>query len=471
MSFSFASKISRMILSPEGDDDDNSETLTPESPLFSASSSLFSSLANSTIVSPQDDQNDSDSPQPSPPGTTRPSFSPCPSPLSPISIPRPPILTSTPMSMQPDTQQLALRMVDLRTVDEVDAIALQRENIRLRRENESLQSEGTALRLQHEDDVREIGRLRLLHSPSLPQQQQPPSATDEYLPFMTKSKKKRLKKKARIERALLTAADTTRPPGCTSLPLPRPPPPPQAQASLPTLFVFHDSNLKGTTAADLNKAISGINNNNNNNNNRISNFNISLHETYTLSQTLDKIRQTTFNRNDTVIIGTLTNDARQTNKRQRRTPDQTKQIQIQIIQHLIKHIPNKNITLLEAPPLLDSTSSDIYPYNLNSYSLSRQFGCGFSRILIGESHLWSDGFHILHKHRHLLLKSVAAAAARINVHEHHKLLHPPFGAFGPWAAPKGQGIIPFSKMALKQPLNFRRASPIQPLMGINIHRY
>ena len=465
MSFSFASKISRLVLSHDGNDDDNSETL------ISSSSSLFSSLVNSTIVSPQDNPIATHSPQPSPPGTTRQSFS-SPFPLSPISIPRPPILSSTPMASQPDTQQLALRMVDLRSVDEIDAVALKRENVRLQRENESLQSEVTALRLQHDDEAREISRLRLLLSPppSSPteqqQQQQPPSATNEYRPFMTKSKRKRLKKKAHIERALLAPADTTRPPGCTTLPLP-PPPPSQTRSSLPTLFVFHDSNLKGTSAAELNKAIASINKNNNNNNN----FNVSLHETFTLSQTLDEIRRTTFKRNDTVLICTLTNDARQTNKRQRRTPDQTKNIQTQIIKHLITHIPSKSIILLEAPPLLDSASSDIYPYNLNSYSLSRQFQCGFARILVGENHLWSDGYHILHKDRHLLLKSIAAAAARVSVHEHHKLLHPPFGTFGPWAAPKGQGIIPFSKMALKQPINFRRASPIQPLMGLNIHRY
>ena len=142
MSFSFASKISRLILRNDDDDDDNFETLMPESPLLatsSSSSSLFSSLVNSTVVSPQDQSIDSHSPQPSPPGTTRQS-SPSPSPLSPISIPRRPILSSTPMTSQPNTQQLAHRMVALRSVDEIDAVALQREKIRLQTENESLKS-------------------------------------------------------------------------------------------------------------------------------------------------------------------------------------------------------------------------------------------------------------------------------------------------------------------------------------------
>ena len=146
-------------------------------------------------------------------------------------------------------------------------------------------------------------------------------------------------------------------------------------------------------------------------------------------------------------------------KRPRRTPDSTKQLQTEIIQHLIAHIPRQNLTWLEAPPLFDSSTSDIFAYNRASFQLSRQFGTGFARTLVGENHIWKDGYHLRHQARHLLVKSVAAVAAKVDVHRHYNLARPPFGNFGPWEASKGQGMAPplLRDVAMGRPMLFRRA--------------
>ena len=454
-SFSFASKISRLVL---GDDrDDDSQTLTPESPaLFSpssSSSSLFPSLVHSMIVSPV-------LPQPTPPGATRQSL---PSPLSPISIPRPLILSSTPVVSLPNTQQLANQMIDLRSVDGIDAVVLQRENVFLQRENESLKSEVTALRLQREDDLQEISRLRLLHSPSSPaaQPQQPPPANQILAPYVSKKKRKKMRKKEGL--ANLPATEATIPPGCELPPLNTRPPPPTPSPSQPTAYIFHDSNLKHLTASEIENSINNIK------------CNIKTHMTFTLSQTLDAIRQTTFQRTDIVIITTLTNDARQTKHRHARTPNQTKNIQTTIINHLKPIILPLNIVFLEAPPLLTSPFSDIYPYNKATSLVTQQHNARFAETLLGEFHLFKDGFHILRSARNLLVKSVAAAVANVNPHKHFKRLRPPHGNFGPWTSPNGQGILPsptvlYGRVAMVQPINFRRAA-IRPLMDINIPRF
>ena len=206
-----------------------------------------------------------------------------------------------------------------------------------------------------------------------------------------------------------------------------------------------------------------------NNNNK---YNIIPDPTFTLPQTLNKIKQTNFKPNDRIIIHILTNDARQTKNRNRRSPEQTRQLQTQIIQHLLKYIPRQNITLLESPPLLDSPHSDIFPYNYASVQLSRQFGTRFADTLIGEKHLGRDGFHILPSARHLLLKSVAAAIGHFSPHQKFGHARPPFGEFGPWAAPNGHGVFPpqYRHVAMAQPIVFRRRPPIVPLMSMNFQR-
>ena len=156
------------------------------------------------------------------------------------------------------------------------------------------------------------------------------------------------------------------------------------------------------------------------------------------------------------------NDAHQT----------TTKIQTDIVQHLTIHIPRNNITILESPPLLDSSSSDIFPYNNNSCSLAQQLGISFAGTLIGEQHIWGgDGYHILKNSRSLLLKSVAAAAVGINPRRHFRLARPLFGIYGPWVAPKDRGILPsFRDQAMAQPLVYRRLNPIRPLMNDFIRR-
>ena len=132
---------------------------------------------------------------------------------------------------------------------------------------------------------------------------------------------------------------------------------------------------------------------------------------------------------------------------------------------------SKNITILESPPLLDSPSSDIFPYNSNSFSLAQQLGIRFAGTLIGEQHLWTDGYHVLKNSRPLLLKSVAAAVVGVNPRQHYGLPRPPYGQYGPWAAPKGRGIMPnFRDLASAQPFTFRRLGPIRPLMNNPVRR-
>ena len=171
-----------------------------------------------------------------------------------------------------------------------------------------------------------------------------------------------------------------------------------------------------------------------------------------------------------VIINILTNDAQQTKNRNKRSPEHTRQLQTEIIQHLLHYIPRQNITILESPPLLDSPTSDIYPYNHASVLLTRQLNIRFADTLIGEEHLGRDGFHIHRASCHLLVKSVAAAIGHFSPHQRFGHSRPPYGQFGPWAAPKGRGIFPlsFRDVAMAQPLSFRRRPVIQPLMGINI---
>ena len=378
------------------------------------------------------------------------------------------------------TQEFLERLRRLRHDDVIVADEARPALLALQRETDDLRSELVAARLQLEEKDIEIQELRdqllALSSPS-----------DVLLPFISKSRKKEMKKRQRNE-AAVAAANATQPPGCDtgSLP-PQPPPPPprpnqrpaqqptqhqvqqqQQHPSQPTIFIFHDSNVKNLTAEEVKNSINNININNN-----IKNYNISPQQTFTLPQTRNKIKQLTFKTNDIVIINTITNDARQTKYRQARTKNETKHIQATIITHIKAFIPPKNIVILESPPLLTSSTSDIFPYNDASFQLSRHHGARFARSLLGEHHLFSDGFHILHTARHLLVKSIAAAAMNIDPHKHFRLKRPPHGNFGPWEAPNGQGMLPkpltYRGVAVAQPINFRR-SQIRPLMQINIRR-
>ena len=228
----------------------------------------------------------------------------------------------------------------------------------------------------------------------------------------------------------------------------------QPLPSTPTLTYFHDSNFKAT-AEELDKTIKQINKKNNNNQ---TNYNINLQPTYTLPQTLEKIRHMTFNKNDKVIIGTLTNDARQTKHRRQKTTDETGRLQTKILTYLLTKLPPQNITFLEAPPIL---TSDIFPYNAATHRLAHHSGARFAETLVGEGHIFRDGYHILNRCRHLLLKSVAAAATSVNPRSQFGLNRPPHGPFGPWVAPAGRGMLPDPSPADFRVVASARPNPIR----------
>ena len=441
----------------------------PETSLNSSSSSLFSSLLNTTIQP---------NPEPLPPNphphpqSLRDSLvavvdddiDTCavstPSLPSLLSSPQPPfsllspLVSSTPKN-GPATQELVDRMLELRHVDGEDS------NMAVRRENEELKSEVAALQIQLAEYEKELERLRQpLPPPSQPGQQQLESDLEGFTSVISKKKKK-------IKSTINQQPE--QPPQQQQQQCQQQPQQfqQQQQTSRPNLFVYHDSNLKGATAKDLTTLINNINKNST----PTTPYNIILENTFTLPQTLAKIKHTTYKNNDKVILNIMTNDARQTKHRPRRTPDRTKQLQTAIIQQLVTHIPHNNITILESPPLLDSPSSDIFAYNNNSFSLAQQLGVRFAGTLNGEQHLWTDGYHVLNKFRPLLLKSVAEAAVGINPRQHFGLSWPPYGQFGPWVGPKGRGIMPtFRDLALAQPFSFRRLGPIHPLMNNPVRR-
>ena len=175
----------------------------------------------------------------------------------------------------------------------------------------------------------------------------------------------------------------------------------------------------------------------------------------------------------------LTNDARNTRRRQQRTIQQTQQLQRNITLHLTKYINKDNITFCEAPPIL---GGDIFPYNRATFHFCHQWGVRFGPNLVGEDHLRRDGFHVMDVYRHLLVKTVAAAALGINPHAQYRLARPPYGVFGPWMAPVGQGMAPrmpfrnadwpplARNVASAPPFFFRQTGLSRSPMDTNIQR-
>ena len=88
-----------------------------------------------------------------------------------------------------------------------------------------------------------------------------------------------------------------------------------------------------------------------------------------------------------------------------------------IIDHLKGQTHPSNIVIMETPP---STKYSMYNFNKASYFLCKNEGIGFAHTLVAEQHLWRDEYHIRDDHRHLLVKSVAAAILAME----------PFGAYG-----------------------------------------
>ena len=421
----------------------------------------------------------------------------------------------------PSTQQLAGKLAELRQVAEEPPPPL---TSRLKTENDDLRSENVALRLQRDADQEERRRLEMmvaelrrdqeekrrletlveelqreiaaLRSPPLlspilqpssatslqpPPVSQPTSADDA--PFTLVESRKQREARKREAAALVAAAyasDAVPSPPATSL-----------NSNAHTVHVFHDSNVTCSPQDILTQYKNIIRQNNSNK----QNININLMPTYTLLTTRNAIRNKTFTyedkqtkrtitkpitfkHTDTVIIHILTNDARQTKHRHARSTTTTTNIQKHIIQLLTAHLPSSQITFIEAPPLLTSSSSDILPYNLSTRATALSLGAKFAETLVGEEHLWNDGFHINFRHRHLLTKTIAAAAAATNPHAHFGLKRPPLGHFGPWTAPRGRGMArpPSHKdVAAAAPYLFRRqkyphipGAGIPPLMDLNI---
>ena len=254
-----------------------------------------------------------------------------------------PILSSTP---RPGllTQELVNRMLELRRVDgDVVADKASPAFLAMRQEMDDLKSQLLAATIQIQELQDQLLAQSLQRNPPPPSnshptpppnnshpapidnsrplpsnESRPPTNavnTDDYCPAFSKKKKQKMRKRERLE----AAADTTRPPGCVSVQLPPSPPsrplqqhqasqqqqptpqqqpPQQQQTSLPNLFIYHDSNLKGATAVELRTIINKINKDSNT---PTTLFNIILEETYTLPQTLAKIQNTTYKNNDSVI--------------------------------------------------------------------------------------------------------------------------------------------------------------------------
>ena len=196
-----------------------------------------------------------------------------------------------------------------------------------------------------------------------------------------------------------------------------------------------------------------------------------MHATYELRQTHNKITKTTFNKNDIIIINIMTNDARQTNNRQRRTTNEVKYLQDKILTHLLRFVPALNVVFLESPPITNG-KGDIYPYSALTSKTATAWGTGFAATLVGENHLKWDGFHIRPDSRYLLTQSIACAILQLDPHKSFGLRRPPYGIYGPWMAPIGQGMAPrISNVATAAPFYFRRpqrARDIFPLLDSNI---
>ena len=108
---------------------------------------------------------------------------------------------------------------------------------------------------------------------------------------------------------------------------------------------------------------------------------------------------------------------------------------------------------MEAPPNLNN---DIYSYNFSTCDVALNSGIRFAPTLIGEEHIWpGDGLHVMNRHRPLMLKTIAAAAAGIDPHIHFRLRRPPTGPYGPWMAPFGMGMVPNFRDAAVAPVRFR----------------
>ena len=507
-SFSFASKVSRIIL---GENDGNDDYSIPSPSLFQLSS---------------------------------------------------PDLFSTPRADMPSTQSMLDRLRLLRNVGDDDSIGqpndqpteeddcesysgtrpdkilishdideLKSENTALKLQHDENQQEIERLRRQHEDDRREIERLQqfdpILHPPHPPLPLSAPLLTSPSPSVPTKKKKRKRKKKnsstnqqqqpQQQQQQHQQQQPQQQQPQQQQPQQQQPqqqqpqqqqrqqqqrqqqqgqqqqgqqqqgqqqqqqqPTVRQQQQHQPTIHFYHDSNADENflKTDDIKKKLDEINTKQNK---QTTKYNIQKHATFELQQTYNKIRRSTFNKNDIVILNILTNDARTTNKRPPKSLHQIELLLTSIYDHLLSQLPPTNIILLESPPLL---YEDIHPFAARSYNIARRRGICLAPTLIGESHIRrEDGVHIQRGFHHLLAKTIACAILRQSPHHLFSLRRPPHGDFGPWLAPTGQGMVPshssrtYSHTASARPPPYyfrqwqRRPRPIRPLMDINFRGF
>ena len=443
-----------------------------------------------------------------------------------------PILSSTPQLSQL-TQALVGRMLELRYVDEKDESA-RPDRILFSRDIDLLKSENFALQLQHEEDKREISRLRQKHeddqreitllrtlqeqrqqqpplfpSPSSQQQQQPnlllppppPDVgyfgallhvnpdmdSDNLAPYLSKKKRKKNRKRERETQQQPTQQPAQQPPqqqpplAQQQLP-PQPaqqqPRPAQQQPRLaqqhqqttPSIHFFHDSNAddKFLTKEHIQNAIKTFNTKLNK---PATTYNIHKYATFELQQTYNRIKHINFNTNDIILLNILTNDARTTQRRPPKSLQQTKLLLSSIYEYLLSQLSPDKIILLESPPLL---YEDIFPHAQLSHQMARQRGIRVAPTLLGEAHIktW-DGVHVQRGCHRLLANAIACAVLNRDPYRLFGLCRPPLGEFGPWMAPRGQGMAPpFSVVACSPPSRYRfRPRPIRPLMDIKIRGF
>ena len=82
-----------------------------------------------------------------------------------------------------------------------------------------------------------------------------------------------------------------------------------------------------------------------------------------------------------------------------------------IVDLLKKQTHPSNIIILQSAP---STKYPMDEFNRASQHLCQTEGIIFAPTMVKEHHLWNDGYHIHDAHRHLLVKSVAAAIMGID---------------------------------------------------------
>ena len=250
----------------------------------------------------------------------------------------------------------------------------------------------------------------------------------------------------------------------------------QANIQTRNVYILHDSNTKANHN-ELKSHYANIIKQTNKS--KISeDIKFHLHPSYTLEKTLHDIKELNLTSDDHIIITPLTNNARITNSGKHSTTRQTSNKQSEIIQHLthVKKIPRQHITFLEAPPLLNSPHSDIFPYNLATRDVAYHHGVNFAQTLVGEQHIWhkhndgrprdGDGFHVQRRFLHLIHKSIAAAAAYTHPQTVYRLRRPPFGLYGPWASPRGVGMMPmsFPQQNFPRLTNYRDVALSRPLL-------